>query len=80
MELHCFREVARGLYRRARPIAPRVIASGASDFRNDTNGSVNSAEAPDNVLAFLNRLSDLLFALARVADQQSGRADRMLGG
>ncbi len=36
--------------------------------------------APENVLAYLNRLSDLLFALARLADQQSGRADRMLGG
>jgi len=35
---------------------------------------------PENVLAFLNRLSDLLFALARLADQQSGHADRMLGG
>lgn len=36
--------------------------------------------APENVLAYLNRLSDLLFALARLADQQSGHADRMLGG
>lgn len=34
----------------------------------------------DNVLAYLNRLSDLLFALARLADQQSGHMDRMLGG
>ncbi len=80
MELRCSREVVARSLSKGRPIAPRVIASGASAFRNDTNGSVNSAEAPDNVLAFLNRLSDLLFALARVADQQSGRADRMLGG
>ncbi|MBM3625742.1 MAG: ATP:cob(I)alamin adenosyltransferase, partial [Alphaproteobacteria bacterium] len=36
--------------------------------------------APENVLAYLNRLSDLLFALARLADQQCGRADRVLGG
>jgi len=35
---------------------------------------------PENVLAYLNRLSDLLFALARLADQQSGHSDRMLGG
>ena len=28
----------------------------------------------------LNRLSDLLFALARLADLHSGHADRMLGG
>lgn len=45
--------------------------------------SVAALEAPpppENVLAYLNRLSDLLFALARLADQQSGHADRMLGG
>ena len=35
---------------------------------------------PEIVLAYLNRLSDLLFALARLADQHSGHADRMLGG
>lgn len=42
--------------------------------------ALEAPPAPDNVLAYLNRLSDLLFALARLADQQSGHADRMLGG
>ncbi|MBM3576561.1 MAG: ATP:cob(I)alamin adenosyltransferase [Alphaproteobacteria bacterium] len=38
-----------------------------------------TAAGPVNVLAYLNRLSDLLFALARLTDQQSGHADRRLG-
>ncbi len=42
--------------------------------------ALEAPPAPDNVLAFLNRLSELLFAFARVADQQAGHADRMLGG
>ncbi|MGJ0396746.1 MAG: hypothetical protein ACR65U_11045 [Methylocystis sp.] len=42
--------------------------------------ALEALPAPDIVLAFLNRLSELLFALARVADQQAGHADMMLGG
>lgn len=33
---------------------------------------------PDNILAYLNRLSDLLFVLARQADQQHGLSEREL--
>ncbi len=33
---------------------------------------------PDVVLAYLNRLSDLLFILARQADQSQGRSDETL--
>jgi cob(I)alamin adenosyltransferase len=39
-----------------------------------------SAPAPQSALAYLNPLSDLLFALARLADLHSGHTDRMLGG
>ncbi len=35
---------------------------------------------PETVQAYLNRLSDLLFALAREADYRQGRADSVLGG
>lgn len=33
---------------------------------------------PDSVLAYLNRLSDLLFVLARQADQRGGLSDQAL--
>lgn len=40
--------------------------------------SLTEPAPPDVVLAYLNRLSDLLFVLARQADQSQGRSDESL--
>lgn len=55
----------------ARAVARRAERSVAA---------LDEPPVPESALAYLNRLSDLLFALARLADLHSGHADRMLGG
>ncbi|MEF3367130.1 cob(I)yrinic acid a,c-diamide adenosyltransferase [Methylocystis sp. 9N] len=60
---------ASGRLHMARAIARRAERSIAA---------LEEPPAPENALAYLNRLSDLLFALARQADQQSGRDESLL--
>lgn len=74
------RTAPRRVERRAAAAARFHLSGRGGGAPNAASPALEEPPAPENVLAFLNRLSDLLFALARVADQQSGRADRVLGG
>jgi cob(I)alamin adenosyltransferase len=63
-ELACRLHVARTVCRRAERAIVALADSGASD--NDTR------KVPPEVFRYVNRLSDLLFALARLANRHAG--------
>ncbi len=65
-ELACRLHVARGVCRRAERAIVALAASGQA--------------VPETALAYINRLSDLLFVLARLANRNAGCDEQTWGG
>ena len=69
-ELSALLDVARTLARRAER---RIIAvKEMNPVRSGTSNGMNLRELPPETMAYMNRLSSLLFALARLANYEAG--------